>query len=167
MLVNRYSKKIFNLAYQFAGSYPAAEDLTQDIFLKLHHNLSKYNPKKSFDGWILTLARNYLIDHYRKHKLEKEKRKEFREFNLSSGSGFDPESRLQRSEAQKEVWSGLKFLSPEVRMVVILRDLQGKKYEEIAETMELPLGTVKSRVNRGRLQLAEHLKKNREEKNDM
>ncbi len=163
MLVNTYSKRIFNLAYQFGGSYQAAEDLTQDIFLKLYHNLSKYDYKKSFDGWILTLARNYLIDHYRKHKLEKQKRNEFQDYNLSSGPGTEPESHLYRSEAQEVVWTGLKTLSPEVRMVLILRDIQGKKYDEIAEIMELPLGTVKSRVNRGRLQLAENIKKTKGE----
>lgn len=164
MLVNTYSKRIFNLSYQFGGSYHAAEDLTQDIFLKLHHNLSKYDHKKSFDGWVLTLARNYLIDHYRKHKLETQKRSEFNDYNLSSGPGTDPESHLRRKEAQKAVWEGLKVLSPEVRMVLILRDIQGKKYEEIAEIMELPLGTVKSRVNRGRLQLADHIKKTKGKK---
>ncbi len=162
MLVNTYSKRIFNLAYQFGGSYQAAEDLTQDIFLKLHHNLSKYDYTKSFDGWILTLSRNYLIDNYRKHKLEKQKRNEFQEFNLSSGPGTDPESGIRRSEARETVWKGLETLSPDVRMVIILRDIQGKKYDEIAEIMELPLGTVKSRVNRGRLQLAAHIKKGKE-----
>jgi len=163
MLVNTYSKRIFSLAYQFGGSYQAAEDLTQDIFLKLHHNLSKYDDKKSFDGWILTLARNYLIDHYRKHKLEKQKRNELQDYSLSSGPGADPETHLRRSEAQKVIWKGLKALSPEIRMVLILRDIQGKKYEEIAEIMELPLGTVKSRVNRGRLQLAKRIKKSKGE----
>lgn len=163
MLVNAYSKRIFNLAYQFGGSYQAAEDLTQDIFLKLYHTLSKYDYKKSFDGWILTLARNFLIDHYRKHKLEKQKRNEFQDYNLSSGPETEPESHLHRSEAQEVVWAGLKTLSPEVRMVLILRDIQGKKYDEIAEIMELPLGTVKSRVNRGRLQLAENIKKTKGE----
>lgn len=159
MLVNAYSKKIFNLAYQFEGSFQAAEDLTQDIFIKLHHNLSKYDQKTSFDGWLLTLTRNYLIDHYRRHKVEKQKRNEFQEYNLASGSGTGPESHIQRSEAQNVVWEGLKALSPEVRMAVILRDIQEIKYEEIAEIMGLPLGTVKSRINRGRLQLAGRLKK--------
>ena len=70
-------------------------------------------------------------------------------------------------ESKKIVWEAFNHLSPEIRLSIILRDIQGKKYEEIAEIMDLPLGTIKSRVNRGRLQLAKILKENKEEKNGM
>ena len=167
MLVNAYSKKVFNLAYQFAGSYEEAEDLTQDIFFKLHNSIEKYDFEKNFTAWLLTLARNHLIDQYRKTKWEKKLRDEFNEHLLSGNSRSGPEESVLVQESKRIVWEGFNQLSPEIRMAVILRDIQGKKYEEIAEIMDLPLGTIKSRVNRGRLQLAKILKEKREKENGM
>lgn len=162
MLVNAYSKKIFNLAYQFSGNFEAAEDLTQEIFLKLYNSLPKYDTNRNFTAWLLTLSKNYLIDQYRKTKWEKTSRDEFDERLLSTGSETGPEADVMESENRRLVWKGFEHLSPEIRMAVILRDIQGKSYDEIAEILTLPLGTVKSRVNRGRLQLAEALKAIRE-----
>ena len=163
MLVDSYSKRIFNMAYQFAGSYEEAEDLTQDIFLKLYNSLSKYDFEKNFSAWFLTLARNYMIDNYRKTKWEKKTRDEFNEHLLYSDAFDSPENGIIREESKKIIWESLNHLSPEIRMAIILRDIQGKKYEEIAEIVNLPLGTVKSRVNRGRLQLARILKEKKGE----
>jgi RNA polymerase sigma-70 factor (ECF subfamily) len=167
MLVNAYSRKVFNLAYQFAGSYEEAEDLTQDIFFKLHNSIEKYDFEKNFTAWLLTLARNHLIDQYRKTKWEKKSRDEFNEHFLSADSRSGPEESAMVQESKKIVWDAFNHLSSEIRMAIILRDIQGKKYEEIAEIMELPLGTVKSRVNRGRLQLAKILKEKKGNKNGM
>jgi RNA polymerase sigma-70 factor (ECF subfamily) len=167
MIVNAYSKKIFNLAYQFSGSYEGAEDLTQDIFLKLYNSLSKYDFDRNFSAWLLTLARNHLIDQYRRTKWEKKSRDEFDEHKLVSNAHSSPEEGVIQKETKKLIWEGFNHLSSEIRMAVILRDIQGKKYDEIAEIMELPLGTVKSRVNRGRLQLAKILKEKREAENGM
>jgi len=167
MLVNAYSKKIFNLAYQFSGNYEAAEDLTQEIFLKLYGSLPKYDTSRNFTAWLLTISKNYLIDQYRKTKWEKTSRDEFDDRFLSAGKETGPEAEAIKSETQKLVWKGFEFLSADIRMAVILRDIQGKAYDEIAEIMSLPLGTVKSRVNRGRLQLAKVLKQIKEENHDM
>lgn len=167
MLVKAYSKKIFNLAYQFTGSYEAAEDLTQDIFIKLYRVLPKYDFSRNFSAWLLTMGRNHLIDNYRKTKWEKVSRGAFEERLLGADPSTNPESSMMASESRSQVWRGLDQLSPDIRMTVILRDIQGKKYEEIAETLEMPLGTVKSRVNRGRLQLARILKKDKEMDDDM
>lgn len=157
MLVDAYSKKVFNMAYQFAGSYEEAEDLTQDIFLKLYHSLSKYDRAKNFTAWLLTLAKNHLIDAYRKTKWEKANRDEFDEHFLSEDAAESPEASLLKEASRKAVWNGLNSLSPENRMAVILRDIQGKSYEDVAEILGLPIGTVKSRINRGRLELAKIL----------
>ncbi|MBC8358290.1 MAG: RNA polymerase sigma factor [Candidatus Aminicenantes bacterium] len=167
MLVNTYSKNIFNMAYQFAGSYQEAEDLTQDIFLKLYNSLAKYDFKRNFSAWLLTLAKNHLIDQYRKTKWEKKTRDDFNEYNLSSEAFENPEEGALKEESKKIIWESINNLPPEIRMTVILRDIQGKNYNEIAEIMSLPLGTVKSRVNRGRLQLAKILNKKKERKNGM
>lgn len=162
MLVNTYSKKVFNMAYQFSGSYEEAQDLTQEIFIKLYNSLRKFDPAKNFSAWLLTLAKNFLIDEYRRTKWEKARRDDFDDRLLAAAAGDSPEGRLLRKETQKRVWKGLNRLSGELRMAVILRDIQGKSYEEIAEIMTLPLGTVKSRVNRGRLQLAAVLREEAE-----
>ncbi len=167
MLVNAYSKRIFNLAYQFAGSYEEAEDLTQEIFFKLYNSINKYDFDKNFSAWLLTLARNHLIDQYRKTKWEKKSRDEFNEHLLAADPSIGPEESTVAQENKKIVWEGFNLLPSEIRMAVILRDIQGKKYEEIAEIMNLPLGTIKSRVNRGRLQLAKILKEKKEKGNGM
>jgi RNA polymerase sigma-70 factor (ECF subfamily) len=154
MLVNAYSKKVFNLAYQFSGSRQEAEDMTQDIFLKLYGSLGKYDFERNFTAWLLTLAKNHLIDEYRRTRLERTQRDDLDERTMTQAAFDSPEKSLAREEDRKTVWKALDGLSPEIRATVILRDIQGLTYEEIADNLGLPLGTIKSRVNRGRLQLA-------------
>lgn len=158
MLVNAYSKKVFNLAYQFSGSAQEAEDMTQEIFLKLYSSLRKYDFARNFTAWLLTLSKNHLIDEYRRTKWERTQRDEFNDKVIAQDAFSGPERSTVREENKKLVWESLDRLSPEIRMTVILRDIQGRTYEEIAESLGLPVGTVKSRVNRGRLQLARVLK---------
>ena len=153
-LVNTFAKRIFNMAYQFSGSRQEAEDKTQEVFLKLYGALPRYDSGKNFTAWLLTLAKNHLIDEYRRTKWEKTQRDDFDERVLAQTAGDGPEQSLVEKEAKTLVWEGLNRLSADMRMVIILRDLQGKSYEEVAEILDLPLGTVKSRVNRARLQLA-------------
>ena len=167
MLVNIYSKRIFNMSYQFSGNYPEAEDLTQEIFLKLYNSLPKYDFEKDFSAWLLTLTKNYLIDQYRKTKWERTKRDNFNDHYLASSAFESPENDIIKKENKKIIWETLNHLSSDIRMAIILRDIQGKKYEEIAEILGLPLGTVKSRVNRGRLHLAKILKEKKEKENEM
>jgi RNA polymerase sigma-70 factor (ECF subfamily) len=162
MLVDSYSKRVFNMAYQYTGSYEEAEDLTQEIFFKLYNSLTKYDFSRNFSAWLLTMSKNYLIDQYRRTKWEKKSRDNYDEHYMAASETANPEYSAVQEENKKLVWQGFNHLSPDIRMAVILRDIQGKKYEEIAEIMELPLGTIKSRVNRGRLQLAKVLKEKKE-----
>ena len=158
MLVNLYSKKVFNMAFQFTGSYQESEDLTQDIFVKLYRSLDKYEFGKNFTAWLLTLAKNYLIDEYRRTKWEKRSRDDFEDHLPTLAGADNPEHGLAEEETRKLLWSGLNKLPADIRMAVILKEIQGKKYEEAAEITGVPVGTVKSRVNRGRLQLARILR---------
>jgi RNA polymerase sigma-70 factor, ECF subfamily len=167
MLVNAYSKRVFNLAYRFAGSYQEAEDMTQDIFLKLYGALPKYDVRRDFTAWLLTLARNHLIDAYRKTKWEKTGRDEFDEHGFAAGPHADPEAGLDAAVSRQIVWESLNLLSPDIRLALILRDIQDQSYEEIAELMSIPIGTLKSRINRGRLQLAKVLKEKKERRHDL
>ena len=167
MLINTYSKKIFNLAYQFSGSYEESEDLTQEIFLKLYNSLSKYDFSRNFEAWLITLSKNHLIDQYRRTKWEKKNRDDSEIHLFAAEKYLTPEEEILSEENKKLIWEVLNYLSSEIRMAVILKDIQGKRYEEIAEIMNLPLGTVKSRINRGRLSLAKILKEKKEIKNGM
>jgi RNA polymerase sigma-70 factor (ECF subfamily) len=160
-LVNTFAKRIFNMAYQFCGSRQEAEDRTQDVFLKLHGALPKYDFDKNFTAWLITLTKNHLIDEYRRTKWEKTQRDDFDDRVLSQPAHDGPETSLVDKETKALVWEGLNRLSADMRMVIILRDLQGSSYEEVAEILGLPLGTVKSRVNRARIQLAEVLMEKR------
>jgi RNA polymerase sigma-70 factor (ECF subfamily) len=162
-LVDAYARRVFSMAYQFCGSREEAEDRTQEVFLKLHGSLPKYDFGKNFTAWLLTLTKNHLIDEYRRTKWEKTQRDEFDERVLTQTAASDPEESLVARETKTLVWEGLDRLSADMRMVIILRDLQGQSYEEIADVLGLPLGTVKSRVNRARLQLARVLKDRRGE----
>jgi len=160
-LVDAFARRIFNMAYQFCGSREEAEDRTQEVFLKLHGALPKYDPGKNFTAWFLTLAKNHLIDEYRRTKWEKTQRDDFDERVLSQSGGGGPEDSYVDQETRAFVWEGLDRLPAEMRMILILRDIQGRSYEEIAGSEGLPLGTVKSRVNRARIQLAKVLKERR------
>jgi RNA polymerase sigma-70 factor (ECF subfamily) len=167
MLVNTYSRRIFNMAFQFSGSYEEAEDMTQDIFFKLYNSLKKFDFRKNFTAWLLTIAKNYLIDEYRRTKWEKRSRDNFDEHYLVSEAQENPEEDVLKKESSRTIWEGLNTLPSEIRMTIILRDIQGKSYEEVAEIMSLPAGTVKSRINRGRLQLARFLKEKKEKSNEV
>ncbi len=154
MLVDLYSRKVFNMAYQFTGSHQEAEDLTQDIFVKLYRQLDKFDLGKNFTAWLLALAKNYLIDEYRRTKWEKRSRDDFEDHAATLAGKDDPERGLAEEEARKLLWSGLDKLPAEIKMAVILKEIQGKTYEEVAAISGAPVGTIKSRINRGRLQLA-------------
>jgi RNA polymerase sigma-70 factor (ECF subfamily) len=168
MLVNAYSQKILNMAYQFTGSRPEAEDQTQEIFLKVFHSLSKYDTEKNFSAWLLTLAKNHLIDTYRRTRWERKNRDEFDENLPSRGQAEDnPEDALLQRERQKVLWRGLNSLPADIRLAIILKEIQGKKYEEVAEVLGLPVGTAKSRINRGKLQLAKLLRERGDKGDDL
>ena len=163
MLVDAYSRKIFNMAFQFTGSQPEAEDLTQEIFMKVYSSLVKFDTEKNFTAWLLTLAKNHLIDEYRRTKWEKRNRDDFEEVLMHEpGRGGGVEEGAVEEENRKVLWQGLNRLPSEIRMAIILKELQGKKYEEVAEVLHLPLGTVKSRINRGKLMLAKILQERME-----
>jgi len=156
-LVDTFSKRIFNLAYQFCGRYEEAEDLTQEIFMKIYTSLPKYDPKKNLTAWVLTLAKNHLIDTYRRTKREKTQRDDFDE-NLPVEMESGPEEIMVATEEKNLIWQGLEKISPDIRLAVILIEIQGRSYEEAAAILGAPQGTVKSRVNRGKIQLARILR---------
>lgn len=158
-LVDKYSKRIFNIAFQFTGSYEDAEDLTQEVFLKLFHSLNKFNATTDFLPWLIKLTKNYCIDDYRARRKRKTmthgeeiiaKTKDFANFPLQS---------LLQKERTSLIMKGLQTLPEELKTTVVLRDIHGFNYLEISNILDIPEGTVKSRINRGRIELAKILRR--------
>jgi RNA polymerase sigma-70 factor (ECF subfamily) len=169
-IVQRYHRRIYNICYRFAGSGDDAQDLTQEVFIKMYRTLNSYDVDRgAFMTWVTTVTRNLLVDHFRKTKQE---RLTDSLDTTSSGHedamplseqiqdrGPSPDSRVQSREAKETVHQALQKLSPELREAVILRDLQDLDYREIAAVLKVPEGTVKSRINRGRAELARLLQR--------
>ena len=154
-VVLRYRRKVFHIAYKFTGKHDEAEDLTQEIFLKLFKSLEKFNQDADFSTWLSSVARNYCIDHYRASKREREVLvDDLVAFDLAPASFGNPHRALEDRDRRSFLRKGLELLPEKLREAVILRDLQGLSYQEMADRLRLPEGTVKSRINRGREELA-------------
>ena len=164
-LVARHTRKVFGLAYRFVGRVDEAEDLTQETFVKVYQNLERYRDSDgSFPTWLMTVARNQAIDHYRRRKEERLRRTDEPEgMDTLSSPDEGPLRRLEREQRIELVRRGLATLPVDLREPLILCDLQGLPYEEAATILQVPLGTVKSRINRGRLELAKRLMRRRAE----
>jgi RNA polymerase sigma-70 factor, ECF subfamily len=165
-IVRQYHKRIYNICYRFAGSGDDADDLTQEVFIKMYRTLKTYEVERgAFFTWVTTITRNLLVDHFRKSKHDRLTDS----LEAISASGEDartlgdqlqdhrmtpPDAQVRRREAGEAVHQALQKLSPELREAVVLRDLEDMDYKEIAAVLKVPEGTVKSRINRGRGELA-------------
>jgi RNA polymerase sigma-70 factor, ECF subfamily len=169
-IVQRYHRRIYNICYRFAGSSDDAQDLTQEVFIRMYRTLNTYDVGRgAFMTWVTTLTRNLLVDHFRKTKhdrltdsLDATASDHPDAMPLSEripDDGPAPDSGVQSRETRDAVHQALQKLSPELREAVILRDLQDMDYREIATVLKVPEGTVKSRINRGRAELARLLQR--------
>jgi RNA polymerase sigma-70 factor (ECF subfamily) len=159
LIVRQHWRKVFNIAYRFVGRHDEAEDLTQDIFLKIFKALATFDRRANFQTWLISISRNLCIDHYR--SVRKERETMARDIDPSGlspvASGRGPYGRLEQRDLREQIRTALSHLPPTLREAVVLRDLQEFSYQEIADRLNLPEGTVKSRINRGRLELARQL----------
>ncbi|HJS57811.1 MAG TPA: sigma-70 family RNA polymerase sigma factor [Vicinamibacteria bacterium] len=154
-IVARYRRKVFHIAYKFTGKHDEAEDLSQEIFLKVFKSLDKFNRDADFSTWLSSVARNYCIDHYRAMRREKEVVVEdLVAMDLAPAASGNPHRALEDRDRRSFLRRGLALLPEKLKEAVILRDLQGLSYQEMADRLRLPEGTVKSRINRGREELA-------------
>lgn len=157
-LVRRHTRRIFNICYRFTGNSTEAEDLSQEVFLRVYRTLASYRSAYGgFATWMTSVTRNLLIDHYRRTKRDRitdslDDKMAIVENKESAGRRPDQQALL--GELSGQVQAALTRLSPELREAVILRDLQQLEYAEIRQVLEVPEGTVKSRINRGRIELA-------------
>ena len=163
-LYEQHHKRVFSLCLRMLGSVPQAEDLTQEIFLKVYRTLSSYRPDSgALVTWMVRVGRNHLIDHYRKFKTERTHTDslevEYEKAEENPTRYASPEQALEKLELSERVHQALLRVSEDLREAVVLRDLEEFTYEEIADMLKLPLGTVKLRINRGRAELARILGK--------
>ena len=164
-LVKIHSSRVYGLCYRFTNSSAAAQDLSQEVFLRVFKSLSQFRAGKgAFVVWLNRLTRNLLIDHYRKSKVDRatdslDERLPVLEETAAISARTD--GLLAGREAGQLLQHALSKLSPELRETVILRDLEEMEYREIAEILNVPEGTVKSRLNRGRAELARTLRRHR------
>ena len=162
-LLQSHTRKVFNLCYRFTGRPSEAEDLTQEVFIKIFQTLKSFDAAQgTFVTWLNRVARNHLVDHYRRTKKDRitsSIEEEVGGLEEKPSPTVEPVAQVESRERKELLQRGLDKLSPDLREAVILRDLQDLDYDEIAQVLGVPEGTVKSRINRGRLELARVLKR--------
>jgi RNA polymerase sigma-70 factor (ECF subfamily) len=169
-LVRLHTRRVYGICYRFTGSDSEAQDLTQDVFLRIFRTVKSFRMEEgSFATWTARVTRNLLIDHYRRTRQDRstdsiEDQLPRIEANPSPASRAvpRPDAMVINREKDEILQGALKKLSPELRETVILRDLQELEYREIAVVLNIPEGTVKSRLNRGRAELARLLRKQKD-----
>jgi RNA polymerase sigma-70 factor (ECF subfamily) len=161
MVVRQYRRKVFNTAYKFVGRHDQAEDLTQDIFLKIFKSLDTFDSRANFQTWLISVSRNLCIDHYRRVRKERETIDRDVDANELSPVSREPSpmAGLERRDRVSLLRHAMAKLPDTLRTAVLMRDIQEMSYQEIADALHLPEGTVKSRINRGRTELARHVKR--------
>ncbi len=162
-IVSSFSRRIFNLAYRFTSSTEAAEDLTQEVFIRVYKTLDQYDQKHGdLANWLMRLARNLIIDDYRRRQRNPQDSMaedvDDHTFHLRAVGG-SAQRELERRELREQIQEGIDKLPPDLRTCVILRDIEELTYQEIVDLLNIPEGTVKSRINRGRIELAKILRR--------
>ena len=170
-IVQRFHRRIYNICYRFAGSADDAQDLTQEVFIKVYKTVGSFDgDKASFNTWVTTVTRNLLVDHFRKTRNDRatdsidasqgaDEDGPTLADRLASDGSENPQKHVESRERREMVQRALQQISPDLREAVILRDLQDMDYREIAQVLKVPEGTVKSRINRGRAELARLLQR--------
>jgi RNA polymerase sigma-70 factor (ECF subfamily) len=168
MLVDRYQSRVFNTAYRMMGERGAAEDITQEVFLKVYSGLPTFKEQAAFSTWIYRITVNQCTSEVR--RLASRKRRQEVSLHPVAGNGSenpieppdtsgDPVRKTEESEKVEVVQRAIESLDPEFREALVLRDIEGFSYEEIAEIIQRPVGTVRSRIHRARTELREKLRK--------
>ena len=163
-IVRQHWRKVFNVAYKFVGKHDEAEDLTQDIFLKVFKSLETFDRRANFQTWLISVSRNLCIDHYRSVRKERETIDRAVDPGQLTPASSDagPHAVLEQRDRVVLLREAMQSLPDALRTAVLLRDIQELTYQEIADRLALPEGTVKSRINRGRTELAKQIRRLRD-----
>jgi len=166
-LLDRYQRPVFSLVFRMVRDRELAEDLSQETFVKVFNHLDSYNPKFKFSSWIFKIASNLAIDHLRRKEpetvsidgsrhAETAEQVEATQITVES-QDENPEEYLEAKELGEEIERAIGLLRPDYRTAILLRHVEGRPYEEIAEIMSIPLGTVKTYIHRARTELRDTL----------
>lgn len=162
-LLQRHATRLYQLFYRFTGNRQETEDLTQEVFLRVYQTLSSYRAAQgSFKTWVTSVGRNLLIDNYRRTRRDRQTSSlddELSGVSERPSPRPGPDRSAEQRELRGKIDRALLQLRPELREAVILRDLQELEYREIQQVLGVPEGTVKSRINRGRIELARALER--------
>jgi RNA polymerase sigma-70 factor (ECF subfamily) len=165
-VVGRYKNRVYSYVARMIGSDQDAEDLTQEVFIRMYTSLGSFRNQSSLNTWLFRIAGNICIDHYRRGKkhqnvaysldepVDGDEASQGREI---ADSSFEPHRLLERGEMSAQIESALVQLPDKLRAVILLHDIEGMQYDEIAQVVGCPLGTVKSRLFNARMQLRERL----------
>lgn len=160
-IVRQHWRRVFNVAYKFVGKHDEAEDLTQDIFIKIFKSLGTFDRRANFQTWLISVSRNLCIDHYRSVRKERQTIDRDVDANDLSPTSHEPGpmASLEQQDRVVLLRQALGSLPESLRTAVVMRDIQELSYQDIATRLNLPEGTVKSRINRGRNELARQIKR--------
>jgi RNA polymerase sigma-70 factor (ECF subfamily) len=160
-IVRLHWRRVFNVAYKFVGKHDEAEDLTQDIFIKIFKSLGTFDRRANFQTWLVSVSRNLCIDHYRSVRKERQTIDRDVDANELAPAAAEPGpiAALEQRDRITLLREALASLPDSLRTAVVMRDIQELSYQEIAERLKLPEGTVKSRINRGRNELARQIRR--------
>ena len=166
-LLVRYEKPVFSLVYRMVRDRALAEDLAQDAFIRAFNAITSYNPRYKFSSWIFKIAHNVTIDHLRRKRIKTisiygspnalTEEEQARTSPVLESGGELPDAYVENMELGSQIEEAIGRLRPQYRAATLLRHVEGYSYQEIADIMEVPLGTVKTYIHRARLELKEHL----------
>jgi RNA polymerase sigma-70 factor (ECF subfamily) len=166
-LLGRYERPVFSIVYRMIRDREQAEDLAQETFVRVFNHIDRYDPKYKFSSWIFKIATNLTIDHIRRKELNTVSIDGSRNATTADqieataitiiSPDENPEELLEAKELGEEIEEAIGRLRPEYRAAILLRHVEGREYQEIAEIMGLPLGTVKTYIHRGRNELRDSL----------
>jgi RNA polymerase sigma-70 factor, ECF subfamily len=148
-VAERYGRTVYTMAYRLTGDRQEAEDLAQDVFVRVYRNLDRYEPG-TFEGWLYRITKNLFLDKVRRRNRIRMEALQDDEWRHPADEDPGPEDRVQHGVLRGDIERALLELPPSFRTAVVLCDVQGLTYEEIAEATGWPLGTVRSRIHRGR-----------------
>jgi RNA polymerase sigma-70 factor (ECF subfamily) len=158
-LISQYERKVYTIAYRLTGNYEDASDVAQEAFIRAYSSITEFRGDSSFATWLFRIVNNACLDELRKRKRQwvtsLDERLELGDGEVDrqvavANAEEGPEQVLERAELQRTVQESIKSLDEEYRVVILMRDIQGYSYNEIAESLGINLGTVKSRLNRAR-----------------
>ncbi len=155
-IAQKYGRKVYTIAYRLTGDADEAADLSQDVFVRVYRNLDKYEPG-TFDGWLYRITKNLFLDRIRRKRRIRMESLPEEEWKQPVDHEPGPAQHAERDVLRADIETALQELQPDFRTAVVLCDIQGLSYEEIAEATGWPLGTVRSRIHRGRRQLRDRL----------